>query len=214
MATFNKTQLIRDNKIGDEKAKSLKEPFGLLALFHDKRKGTATLRLQVDKSSILEIHKDLCEEGIDRNKALGMIDYECKKKIPLEQNRDLAIALINYLPHTQSWKSYELTGNGGWILNFDVSRAGITTRQCLQMDYEGWCETSTELQLSTEQQIGWRESTLNTTKLVLSPEQLKEREKFDKENKGLKQFFYGEEYVWALNRKNADKKANKIGLAV
>ena len=36
---------------------------------------------------------------------------------------------------------------------------------------------------------------------------------FDKlqEAKGLKQFFYGSDYVWALNQKTADKKAKKKG---
>lgn len=29
------------------------------------------------------------------------------------------------------------------------------------------------------------------------------------ERKGLKKFFYGENYVWALNQKNADRKARK-----
>lgn len=29
------------------------------------------------------------------------------------------------------------------------------------------------------------------------------------ENKGLKEFFYGENSLWALNQKNADKKAKK-----
>lgn len=28
---------------------------------------------------------------------------------------------------------------------------------------------------------------------------------------GLTQFFYGVDYVWALNKKNADKKARKMG---
>lgn len=31
------------------------------------------------------------------------------------------------------------------------------------------------------------------------------------ERKGLKQFFYGENYVWALNQKNADRKARNLG---
>ena len=32
------------------------------------------------------------------------------------------------------------------------------------------------------------------------------------EAKGLKKFYYGLEYVWALNQKSADKKARKKGL--
>ena len=31
------------------------------------------------------------------------------------------------------------------------------------------------------------------------------------ERKGLKKFFYGENYVWALNQKNADRKARNLG---
>ena len=31
------------------------------------------------------------------------------------------------------------------------------------------------------------------------------------ESKGLKKFFYGENYVWALNKKNADRKAKRVG---
>ena len=31
------------------------------------------------------------------------------------------------------------------------------------------------------------------------------------ESKGLKKFFYGENYVWALNNKNADRKAKNFG---
>ena len=32
--------------------------------------------------------------------------------------------------------------------------------------------------------------------------------------KGLKQFFYGEKAIYALNKKNADKKARKQGLII
>ena len=31
------------------------------------------------------------------------------------------------------------------------------------------------------------------------------------ESKGLKKFFYGENFVWALNQKNADRKAKNFG---
>lgn len=31
------------------------------------------------------------------------------------------------------------------------------------------------------------------------------------ERKGLKKFFYDENYVWALNQKNADRKARNLG---
>lgn len=31
------------------------------------------------------------------------------------------------------------------------------------------------------------------------------------ENKGLKKFFYGDKYVYAINKKNADRKAKNLG---
>ena len=39
--------------------------------------------------------------------------------------------------------------------------------------------------------------------------------KFEEEKKlkrGLKKFFYGEKFVWAINKKNADRKAKNKGL--
>lgn len=40
------------------------------------------------------------------------------------------------------------------------------------------------------------------------------KEKKDIKPKGLSQFFYGENSVWALNKKNADKKAKKQGFFI
>lgn len=34
----------------------------------------------------------------------------------------------------------------------------------------------------------------------------------DQLSKGLKKFYYGDDFVFALNKKNADKKASKLGL--
>lgn len=34
------------------------------------------------------------------------------------------------------------------------------------------------------------------------------------ESKGLKKFFYGKNYVWALNKKNADRKAKNLGFVI
>jgi len=30
--------------------------------------------------------------------------------------------------------------------------------------------------------------------------------------KGLKKFYYGDQFIWAINKKNADKKAKKLGI--
>lgn len=54
------------------------------------------------------------------------------------------------------------------------------------------------------------------TESGLSKEQLerkrKEAEAASNRAKGLKPFKYGDDIVWALNQKNADKKATKLGL--
>lgn len=34
------------------------------------------------------------------------------------------------------------------------------------------------------------------------------------ERKGLNKFFYGNNYVWAINQKNADRKAKKLGYKI
>lgn len=48
-------------------------------------------------------------------------------------------------------------------------------------------------------------------KKTLSDEEIKEREEKSMEAKGLKKFEFPNGYVWAINRKNAEKKALKKG---
>ena len=56
MSKFNKKQLIRDNKQSDDKAKQLKNPIGILAIFHSTKWSGGTQRLVLDRDDMLEIH--------------------------------------------------------------------------------------------------------------------------------------------------------------
>ena len=49
-------------------------------------------------------------------------------------------------------------------------------------------------------------------KTKLSEEDRALKQELIKLNKGLKKFSYGDEYIFALNQKNADRKAKKLGL--
>jgi hypothetical protein len=205
--------LIEQNAEVNKKAETMVEPIGILALFHRKGYQTGTQRIVIEKADLLEIHNSTKDS---KDAALGRIDYNVKKNIPLESNQDLSLALLNYLPHTQSWKMNEqFSRNGGFTINFDVERTGICTRQCWIQEFEGWKESSTQLQVETTESQFWSNAFFSSpTKDVLSPAQTKERVKREIQFKGLNQFFYGEEYVWALNKKNADRKAKSLGFAI
>lgn len=214
MSSFNKTQLIKDNKQSDANAKSMKNPCGILAIYHSKKWKGATQRMIVDRDDVLEIHNQINE---NRNDALGRINYEVNKKKDLSSNTDLAYAIISYLPHTQSWKhtiDFPMYDNPSFIINFDADDTGITTRQVLINDFEEWKEQSTRMQIQHQTGSSFMDELITAipTEMVLSPEQKLERLKEQNRSKGIKQFFYGEEYVWAINQKNADKKAKKLGL--
>ena len=214
MSKFNKKQLIRDNKQSDDKAKQLKNPIGILAIFHSTKWSGGTQRLVLDRDDMLEIHNDTKD---NKNDALGRIDYQIRKTNDLSGNHDLALALINYLPHTQTWKMVnesKLMDDDGFIINFDVLDTGITTRQIMVNDFETWKEVSTQTQIDHQKGNSLMDDLIKAipTEMVLTPEQKKERERFEKERQGQKQFFYGDEYVWAINQKNADKKAKKLNL--
>ena len=214
MSKFNKQQLIRENEKSNEVSKSMKEPIGILALFHNKKWSGGTQRLIIDKADLLDIHEHYSKQGCDRNDALGMIDYEVKKKKNLVGNQELAYSLINYLPYTMSWEVAEMSNEYGFIINFEVHDNGITTRQVMINDFETWTELSTEMQIEHQTDNSFMGNILKAvpTETVLTPEQKAEREKVQNLNKGMKQFYYGEEYVWAINQKNADKKAKKLNL--
>lgn len=215
MANFSKQSLIKANKEANEKAKSLKDPVGILALFHSNDWTGATARVIIERSDLLEIHNST---GDSRNDALGRIDYQLRKSSDLGSNQELAMALINYLPHTHTWKQAEQFGgmmhNDGFIINFDVDKVGITTRQIMPIDFERWKELSTDEQIEHQSGNSMMGEWLKAipTEMVLTPAQKLERLKQENRRKGIKQFFYGEEYVWAINKKNADKKAKKMGL--
>ena len=203
-------RLIKQNTEGNKVAETMVEPIGILALFHTKGVQSGTQRIIIEKADLLEMHNSTKDS---KDSALGRIDYHVKKKIPLESNQELSASIINYLPHTQSWKMNELfTKNGGFTLNFHVEKASIATRQCWVSDFENWKESSSKLQVDTTESQFWSNASLSSpTKDVLTPAQNKERVKRNMSFKGLKQFFYGEEYIWAINKKNADRKAKSAG---
>jgi hypothetical protein len=214
MTNFSKSSLISQNKVNDEKANQMENPIGILALFH--RKGTTggTQRLIVEKSSILEIQNSTSDTKDD---ALARIDQQIRKNASFDANLDLAYALVNYLPHTQSWSMREKLGGTdevGFIINFDVDRVGICTRQVLAMDIESWKSTSTEEQILHQSNSSMMGNFLKAvpTETVLTEEQKEERRKAVKRAKGLRDYYYGNEVVWAINKKMADKKARKMGL--
>jgi hypothetical protein len=215
MNNFSKTSLIKANKEANDNAKSLKDPVGILALFHSKDWSGGTQRMIIERSDLLEIHKST---GDSRNDALGRIDYQIRKSNDLGSNQDLALAIINYLPHTQTWKQAEqfsgMMHDDGFLINFDVDKVGITTRQVMTIDFETWKEVSTDEQINHQTNSSKMGEYLKAipTEMVLTPAQKQERLNKMNRSNGLKQFFYGKEYVWAMNKKNADKKAKKLGL--
>ena len=213
--SFNKQQLIEENKQSDKLSSSMKQPVGILALFHNKKWSGGTQRLIIDKDDVLELHNEYTKQGCDRDQSLGMIDYQVKKKKGLVGNRELAYALINYLPYTKSWEHTETYLNEyGFVMNFDVDDEGIACRQVMINDFETWKELSTEMQIEHQTDNSFMGNMLKAipTEKVLTTEQKAEIEKVRSERKGMKQFYYGEEYVWAINKKNADKKAKKLNL--
>ena len=215
MKNFSKTSLIKANKEANDNAKSLKDPVGILALFHSKDWSGGTQRIIIERSDLLEIHKST---GDNRNDALGRIDYQIRKTDDLGSNYDLSLAIVSYLPHTQTWKQAEqfsgIMNNDGFIINFDVDRVSITTRQIMTIDFETWKDLSTEEQISHQSNSSMIGEFLKAvpTEMVLTPAQKQDRLNKMNRSNGLKQFFYGEEYVWAINKKNADKKAKKFNL--
>jgi hypothetical protein len=214
MTNFSKSSLISQNKVNDEKANQMENPIGILALFH--RKGTVggTQRLIVEKSDLLDIHNSTSDTKDD---ALARIDREVKSNVSIATNQQLGLTLANYLPHTQSWSMREKLGGTdevGFIINFDVDRVGICTRQVLAMDIESWKSTSTEEQIahSSGTSFGGNYIKAVPTETVLTEEQKEERRKAMKRAQGLRDYYYGNEVVWAINKKMADKKARKMGL--
>jgi hypothetical protein len=214
MTNFSKSSLISQNKVNDEKANQMENPIGILALFH--RKGTTggTQRFIMEKSDLLDIHNSTSDTKDD---ALARIDREVKSNVSFATNQQLVLTLANYLPHTQSWSMREKLGGTdevGFIINFDVDRVGICTRQVLAMDIESWKSTSTEEQILHQSNSSMMGNFLKAvpTETVLTEEQKEERRKAMKRAQGLNDYYYGNEVVWAINKKMADKKARKMGL--
>lgn len=215
MNNFSKSSLITQNKLNDEKSNELPNPMGILALFH--RKGTVggTQRLIMDVSDVLGIHNSTADT---KDEALGRIEYQCKRNVPLATNNELAVSLANYLPHTQSWKMreniYGPSKQDGYIINFDVDAVGICTRQVLAMNFDSWKSISTEEQIKHQTGSSMMGHLLKATptETILTEEQKELKSNAMKRAQGLKQYFYGVDSVWAINKKMADKKARKFGL--
>lgn len=217
MTNFSKTSLIRQNKLNDEKSNELPNPIGILAIFHSNGKLGGTQRLMMDASDLLEIHKSTSDT---KDAALGRIDTQIRRNVSYGDNQQLALALANYLPHTQSWSMRERMDGKiervGFIANFDVDSVGICTRQILAMDIDGWKRTSTEEQIlhQTGSSMMGHLLKASPTQTVLTEEQKEERCKAMKRAQGFKDYYYGLDgfCVSAINKKMADKKARKLGL--
>jgi hypothetical protein len=205
-------ELIKRNK-ETELQMELDSPMGVLALFHYDNGGTSTQRIIFDKSDMLQISKDF-----NRDSGLGAIDYSVRKKVSISDNRDLSISIMGYLPHTNSYKTLSefssVTNCEAFIMNFEVHSKGISTRQIQSIDFETWKEVSTSMQVELIE-LGTYKNTNPMLSIMKqsSPKITKTQSDIDKENKlkGMNRYHYGSEWVWAINKKNADKKAKKLG---
>ena len=205
-------ELIKRNK-ETELRMELDSPIGVLALFHYDDGGTSTQRIIFDKSDMLQISKDF-----NRDSGLGAIDYSVRRNVSISDNRDLSLSIIGYLPHTNSYKTLSefqsLSSNcEAFIMNFEVHSKGISTRQIQSIDFETWKELSTSMQVELIE-LGTYQNTNPMLSIMKQSSQkvTKTQSDIDKENKlkGMNRYYYGSEWVWAINRKNADKKAKKL----
>jgi Rieske Fe-S protein len=66
--------------------------------------------------------------------------------------------------------------------------------------------------VSAANQLYEKPKTKPKPKLKINPEPIEIDEDKLNKAKGLSKFYYGSEYVWALNQKSANKKASKKGI--